>query len=152
MFPPSSLICIVTTASPIHISAKTPEKTEVFCVADAVMDRSRLRSRQNMSGPLDDTSQYSAHQRTTGAFFTKDPNLVDPHSCHPAGQPPHLAIFQQFHGSHPPNYHLHPSLRLQCLPLSAASPQVDTLAIGLASSSPIRPINPEIRSPILTRR
>ena len=52
MFPPSSLICAVTTASPIQMKAKTPEKTRVFCSDEAVIERSRLRSRQKMSGPL----------------------------------------------------------------------------------------------------
>lgn len=52
MFPPNSLICVVTTASPIQTSAKTPEKTVVFCLLDAVIDRSKLRSRQNINGPL----------------------------------------------------------------------------------------------------
>lgn len=52
MFPPRSLICVVTTASPIQTSAKTPEKTAVFCLLDAVIDRSKLRSRQNINGPL----------------------------------------------------------------------------------------------------
>jgi len=52
IFPPNSLICIVTTASPIQTRAKTPEKTAVFCAPDAVKDSSRLKSRQNMRGPL----------------------------------------------------------------------------------------------------
>ena len=52
MFPPSSLICIVTTASPIQTRAKTPEKTMVFCSLDAVMESRRLRSKQNIRGPL----------------------------------------------------------------------------------------------------
>lgn len=52
MFPPKSLICVVTTASPIQTSAKTPEKTAVFCLLDAVNDSSKLRSRQNINGPL----------------------------------------------------------------------------------------------------
>lgn len=52
MFPPKSLICVVTTASPIHTKAKTPEKTAVFCLLDAVIDSSKLRSRQNINGPL----------------------------------------------------------------------------------------------------
>ena len=52
IFPPNSLICVVTTASPIQTSAKTPEKTAVFCVPDAVIESSKLRSRQNINGPL----------------------------------------------------------------------------------------------------
>lgn len=51
MFPPSSLICIVTTASPIHTMAKTPEKTRSFCLPPAPHERNRLSSRQKMSGP-----------------------------------------------------------------------------------------------------
>ena len=52
MFPPKSLICVVTTASPIQTRAKTPEKTAVFCLLDAVIDSSKLRSRQKINGPL----------------------------------------------------------------------------------------------------
>lgn len=52
MFPPRSLICIVTTASPIHTMAKTPEKTAVFWSLDEGIDSSKLRSRQNINGPL----------------------------------------------------------------------------------------------------
>lgn len=52
MLPPRSLICAVTTASPIQIRAKTPEKTTVFCSDDAVMESSRLSNKQKISGPL----------------------------------------------------------------------------------------------------
>jgi hypothetical protein len=52
IFPPSSLICIVTTASPIQTRAKTPEKTTVFWSPDVGIDSSKLRSKQNISGPL----------------------------------------------------------------------------------------------------
>lgn len=52
MLPPKSLICIVTTASPIQTNAKTPEKTPIFCSLDFVIDNNKLRSRQKMSGPL----------------------------------------------------------------------------------------------------
>ena len=52
MFPPRSLICIVTTASPIHTIAKTPEKTAVFWSLDEGIDSNKLRSRQNINGPL----------------------------------------------------------------------------------------------------
>jgi hypothetical protein len=51
MLPPNSLICIVTTASPIHTKAKTPEKTRSFCLPPAPHDRNRLSSKQKMSGP-----------------------------------------------------------------------------------------------------
>ena len=53
MCPPRSLICVVTTASPTQTNAKTPEKTVVFCLLEAVIDSSELRSRQNINGPLD---------------------------------------------------------------------------------------------------
>lgn len=43
---------MVTTASPIHTIAKTPEKTRLFCSPDAVIDRSKLNNKQKMSGPL----------------------------------------------------------------------------------------------------
>jgi len=46
------LICIVTTASPIQTIAKTPEKTKLFWSPDAVIDNSKLNSKQKMSGPL----------------------------------------------------------------------------------------------------
>ena len=52
MLPPRSFICIVTTASPIQTRAKTPEKTMVFCSAEAVIDRSKLSNKQNINGPL----------------------------------------------------------------------------------------------------
>jgi len=51
MLPPRSLICIVTTASPIHTMAKTPEKTRSFCLPPAPQDRNKLSSKQKMSGP-----------------------------------------------------------------------------------------------------
>jgi hypothetical protein len=51
MFPPSSLICIVTTASPIQTMAKTPENTKSFCPLNALKLSSRLSSKQNTNGP-----------------------------------------------------------------------------------------------------
>lgn len=57
MFPPRSLICAVTTASPIHTRANTPEKTTVFCSDEAVIERSRLSNRQKIRGPLDSGQQ-----------------------------------------------------------------------------------------------
>lgn len=51
MLPPSSLICSVTTASPIQTMAKTPEKTRSFWSPFAPHERNRLSSRQKMSGP-----------------------------------------------------------------------------------------------------
>jgi hypothetical protein len=51
MLPPNSLICIVTTASPIHIRAKTPENTRSFCLPPAPHERNRLSNKQKISGP-----------------------------------------------------------------------------------------------------
>lgn len=51
MLPPSSLICVVTTASPIHTIAKTPEKTWLFCSGLALKLSSELSSKQNTNGP-----------------------------------------------------------------------------------------------------
>jgi hypothetical protein len=51
MLPPRSLICIVTTASPTHTRAKTPEKTRSLCCPPAPHERNKLSSRQKMSGP-----------------------------------------------------------------------------------------------------
>ena len=52
MFPPSSLICKVTTASPIQTIEKTPEKTRSDCLLEARRERNMLSKRQNISGPL----------------------------------------------------------------------------------------------------
>lgn len=52
MFPPSSLICKVTTASPIQTIEKTPEKTRSDCSLEARRERNMLSKRQNISGPL----------------------------------------------------------------------------------------------------
>ncbi len=52
IFPPSSLICRVTTDSPIQTIEKTPENTRSDCSLEARIDKNMLRSRQNISGPL----------------------------------------------------------------------------------------------------
>ena len=52
MFPPSNLICNVTTASPIQTIEKTPEKTRSVCALLARIDRNKLSSRQKINGPL----------------------------------------------------------------------------------------------------
>lgn len=52
IFPPSSLICRVTTASPIQTIENTPEKTRSVCSLLARSDKNKLRSRQKISGPL----------------------------------------------------------------------------------------------------
>lgn len=51
MFPPSSLICSVTTASPIQTMAKTPLKTMSFWSGWAQKLSSKLSSRQKIRGP-----------------------------------------------------------------------------------------------------
>jgi hypothetical protein len=52
MLPPRSLICKVTTAEPIQIMAKTPEKTAASCSSRAPRARRKLRRRLKRSGPL----------------------------------------------------------------------------------------------------
>ena len=52
MLAPRSFSCDVTTASPIHTIQNTPEKTKLFWSPDALMDKNMLRSKQNISGPL----------------------------------------------------------------------------------------------------
>ena len=51
MFPPSSLIWAVTTASPIHTIENTPANTWVFCESLAEMLSKVLSVRQNINGP-----------------------------------------------------------------------------------------------------
>ena len=73
IFPPSSLICSVTTASPIHTMEKTPEKTSDDCSSFARTDRNMLKSKQNMSGPLADnqsanTKPYIYTKRKEGSI------------------------------------------------------------------------------------
>ena len=51
MFPPSNLICSVTTASPIQTKAKTPEKTRSLWSPFAPHDKNKLSSRQKIRGP-----------------------------------------------------------------------------------------------------
>jgi hypothetical protein len=52
IFPPRSLICRVTTASPIQIIEKTPEKTSDDWSSCARIERNMLSRRQKMRGPL----------------------------------------------------------------------------------------------------
>lgn len=72
MFPPSSLICSVTTASPIHTIEKTPEKTRSDCLLEARIDRNMLNKRQNISGPLYLESAIISNRQPFTP--TKDPN------------------------------------------------------------------------------
>lgn len=66
ILPPNSLICVVTTASPIQTNANTPENTPTFCSLDLVTDNSKLRRRQKISGPLNKGQPVSslADERT----------------------------------------------------------------------------------------
>ena len=61
ILPPSSLICHVTTNVPFQTRAKTPEKTTSFWLEEAVIDNSRLKSKENTRGPLniEDEQWYS---------------------------------------------------------------------------------------------
>lgn len=52
MFPPSSLICSVTIASPSQMVAKTPEKTSERWSSRALMLRRKDKRRQKRRGPL----------------------------------------------------------------------------------------------------
>ena len=65
ILPPNSLICIVTTASPIQTKAKTPENTLIFCSPDLVIDNKELRRRQKISGPLSLLRQSACHSVDT---------------------------------------------------------------------------------------
>lgn len=67
MFPPSSLICNVTTASPIQTIEKTPEKTRDACSPFARIDKNILSSKQKMSGPLHTVSDMLAIPVSTNA-------------------------------------------------------------------------------------
>ena len=81
MLPPKSLICVVTTASPIQINANTPENTPVVCSLDLVIDNNKLRRRQKMSGPLSlGISPYTC-QPMKGAYHKSQslkPSLMPP--------------------------------------------------------------------------
>lgn len=77
---------MVTTASPIHTSANTPEKTTVFWSPEVGIDNSRLRSRQNIRGPLREyladafiTSDQTAQDRGTHQRSqSRNPSLIPP--------------------------------------------------------------------------
>ena len=81
MLPPSSLICIVTTISPIHTRAKTPENTVVFCSLDTVIDSSKLSNRQKMRGPLYTKSMMRFQEHVDNP--TTNPSLSNPYSFRP---------------------------------------------------------------------
>lgn len=63
MFPPSNLICAVTTASPIQTIAKTPLNTKLFCSGLALKLSSKLSKRQKTSGP------QRSQSRSPGLIF-----------------------------------------------------------------------------------
>ncbi len=113
IFPPNSFICRVTTASPIQTIAKTPEKTSDFCSPLALIDRSKLSSKLNKSGPLEYNSIVS-RAPTIPAFATYhksqslSPSLIP--ACKTTSASGHLPIPST----------LPPSLRLSPSPLSAA--------------------------------
>ena len=60
MFPPSNLICSVTTASPIQTMENTPENTKSVCALLARIDRNKESSRQKIKGPLEKVSDVLA--------------------------------------------------------------------------------------------
>jgi hypothetical protein len=107
MFPPRSLICKVTTASPIQTMVNTPENTRLDCSSDALMDKNMLRRRQNINGPLKVQTPISATlllNRFThllpGEVLTRDPNPATLRSFHPATQLPHPATAQPDSATH----------------------------------------------------
>lgn len=85
MLPPRSLICAVTTASPIQIKAKTPEKTMVFCSDEAVMESKRLSNKQKMSGPL---NKDQSQKKFRAANFVERHSYQRSQSRRPSLMPP----------------------------------------------------------------
>ena len=153
IFPPRSLICAVTTASPIHTSANTPEKTTIFCSDEAVIERSRLSDRQKIRGPLD-TYQHCDSYRTQDfrCIPTKDPSHVDPRSFPPAGRHLHPAIGLRRPRDHQRGYDLRLALHLPIRLLAARNLQAGIWATRLDASSPTLPVHPATMYPILIRQ
>ncbi len=82
MLPPSSLICSVTTASPIHTMAKMPLKTTSLWASRALKLSSRLSSRQKIRGP------HRSQSRRAGRHGALADQRLDVHDA--AGQPGEL--------------------------------------------------------------
>lgn len=114
MFPPKSLICVVTTASPIQTSAKTPEKTVVFCLLDAVIDSSKLRSRQKINGPL--YARLGRFAQLGARIFLRIRVYQRSQSLKPSDMPPWSTTSAS---GHLPATPLKPPARLSPSPLSA---------------------------------
>ena len=146
MLPPSSLICRVTTASPIQTIENTPEKTKSLCALEALMQRNMLNKRQNISGPLRGSVRKTSLQ--CGAEPTKDPNPSTLHSSRLVIIPPHLASVRpdlwQSSQSLPFRRFLHHSYRYL---LVVALRLAGIWAKELVSSSPILPIGLLTRCP-----
>ena len=136
MLPPSSLICRVTTASPIHTIEKTPEKTRLFCFSCALMDKNKLRRRQKIIGPLREAVSV-LWEFIVCPRLTRDPNPSILRSSLPEARRLHLAIVLPYSECRLRTRHPHLSPQLRSHRLSAACPQADTWAIELVSSSPI---------------
>lgn len=114
MFPPKSLICVVTTASPIQTSANTPEKTAVFCLPDAVIDSSKLSSRQNINGPL--YMRSGGFNQPAAGMSLQTPAYQRSQSLKPSDMPPWSTTSAS---GHLPATPLKPPARLSPSPLSA---------------------------------
>ena len=107
MFPPNSLICSVTIASPSQTIVNTPENTNDDCSSLARIDKNMLRSKQKISGPLEASQRQLPISNIRGksltrkrggskrARHTKDPNPSAPHSCPLAKPHQHRATSRQ---------------------------------------------------------
>lgn len=148
IFPPSSLICTVTAASPIQTRAKIPEKTSGLCSPEARRESSKLRSRQKMSGPL--------KSRSAGFFYffngplAINPNLVGLRSFRLVIRRLHPATFQRCLQGY--CCLLLRAQRLQFLQLFEESLRAGTSAKVLGASSPILPAGLVITSPTQTHQ
>lgn len=151
MLPPRSLIWKVTTASAIHIMAKTPLKTNERWSSRALIERRKDKSRQKSSGPLKHLLARRASKFTFVSNqahppkHTKDPNPSTPRSSHPAAQHPHQATFPQSpstapYSAHPPqDYPPRRAPRLPYRRLGSACRPASTSATAPGASSPRRP-------------
>ena len=148
MFPPSSLICRVTTASPIQTIEKTPAKTKSVCCLLARTAKNMLSSKQKIRGPLVTGQQMSSDawrrapqpeqaskiNSTNIARHTTSPNPSTLHSNPPAISHQHQATSPPTpsNPSQSPDSPHHPSHPHS----SVASHPTDTWATTPASSSP----------------
>lgn len=145
ILPPRSLIWRVTAASPIQTIQKTPENTTDDWSPFAI-DRNKLRTRQNTSGPLKKKKNTRVSQPASAeiysAFHTRDPSPAAHRSSHSARPHRHPASGRRvlecydriltFHLVQHQRYHF---LRAE------AFLQGDTLARAPGASSPTRQLD-----------